>query len=142
MAPNSGLILLMFAVPLVGWIVARIVVGRAGSVVKAIGDQAMAEWHGTYYAFNDRQVRIYDEDARLWFVAIDVARAVGWKTLPQSFMTTHADRLHRVPGTPLKALDMEGMDLLLARRRDREAGRLLRWAKTEVEAPWRKRQLG
>ena len=31
---------------------------------------------------------------------------------------------------------------LLAKGRDREAGRFLQWAKREVEAPWRKRRGG
>ena len=32
-------------------------------------------WQGHYYAFNDMQVRVFDDGERLWFCAIDIVKS-------------------------------------------------------------------
>lgn len=135
-----GLIGFLLCLPLAAWLVSRILVSRGGGIVDNAQRKAVQEWHGAYYAFNDRQVRVYEDDGRLLFVATDVARALGWKALPQRFTSTHASRLRPIPGTKLQALDLEGLDLLLGKMREPACGRFLRWAHNEVVRPWERRR--
>ena len=131
---------LLFAIPLIAYFASRGLVHGLPGFAKMAGDHAMEEWQGAYYAFDDFQVRIYEHDDKLWFVVQDVVRAVGWKKVPQGFLATHRARLHRVDGTRLDALDLEGLDALLRSRRENDCGRLLRWAHREVATPWARKQ--
>ena len=126
----------LFALPLAAWLAARFLLKGGSGFVKAIENHALAEWHGVFYAFDDIQVRVFEDDGRLWFVGVDVARALGWKALPQRFLSTRRRLLRVVPGTKLQALDFEGLEVLLGARREVACGRFLRWARMEVVAPW------
>jgi hypothetical protein len=131
----------MLAVPLVGWIASRLIVRGTGGFLDLAKHHALHEWHGAYYEFDGRQVRIFEDEGRLWFVAIDVARALGWRRIPHRFLSTQRHRLRPVEGTRLQATDMAGLEILLGARREQNCGRFLRWARSEVEAPWlRKRE--
>jgi hypothetical protein len=137
-SPGKGflLALAMLAVPILAWIASRWIVRGGSAFMVHARHHALAEWHGTYYAFDDTQVRIYEDAGRLWYVASDVARAVGWPGLPQRFTAAHASMLRRVEGSTLQALDLQGLHALLAPAQERACGRFLNWAQREVEAPW------
>jgi hypothetical protein len=131
----------MLVVPLVAWVASRLIVRGTGGFADLAKHHALREWDGAYYEFDGRQIRIFEDEGRLWFVVIDVARSLGWRRVPQGFLSTQQPRLRPVEGTRLLATDMAGLEILLAARRERECGRLLRWARSEVEAPWlRKRE--
>jgi len=131
---------LLFAIPLVAYFGSRGLIHGLPGFAKMASDHAVEEWQGAYYAFDDFQVRIYEHDERLWFVAQDVVRALGWKALPQGFLATHRHSLHRVEGTREEAVDLAGLDALLGPRREVDCGRFLRWAHKEVAAPWQRKQ--
>ena len=131
---------LLFAVPLFAYFASRGIVHGVPGFAKMAGDHALEEWQGAYYAFDDFQVRIYEHDDRLWFVVQDVVRALHWKGLPQGFLATKRRMLHRVEGTRLDAVDLEGLEALLGARRVVDCGRLLRWAHREVAAPWERKR--
>jgi hypothetical protein len=142
MSPGKGFLVVLFlmVVPILAWVISRQLLNRGGGFFRSAGDRALAPWEGTYYAFDDTQVRIFEDDGRLWFVAADVARAVGWRKLPQRFRVAHEARLRRVEGTRLGALDMQGLEALLVPERSRSCSRFLVWARNEVEAPWRRKR--
>jgi hypothetical protein len=135
-----GLIGLLFALPILGWIASRLLVHGGSHAFSWMSRQALEEWQGTYYAFNDVQVRVFEDDdpRRLLFVVDDVVMAMGWKRLPESFRIAHPRDLVPIPGTRLFALDPAGVERLLAKRNDHEAMRFLNWMKREVVAPWEK----
>lgn len=131
---------LIFAIPLFSWFASRGLVHGVTGVAKAASDAAVEEWQGRYYAFDDFQVRVYEDDARLWFALPDVVRAVGWRTTPQGFLATQRHRLRRVEGKRLEVIDVAGLEALLGTRREKDCGRLLLWARREVVRPWEKRR--
>jgi len=131
---------LIFAIPLFAWFASRGLVHGVPGIARAAGDAAVEEWQGRYYAFDDFQVRVYEDDGRLWFALPDVVRAVGWKRTPQGFLATQRHRLRRVEGKRIDVMDLAGLEALLGTRREQDCGRLLRWARREVVAPWEKRR--
>ena len=142
MSRGAGLLLAlsMLAVPLAGWLLSRLLVRGGFRVAEVAGQHAMERWNGRHFAFDDFQVRVMEEDDRCWFVAADVARALRWRGLPQRFAATYAGRLRRVGPDGLEALDIDGLEVLLARRREHDARRFLLWARREVCEPHRRRR--
>jgi hypothetical protein len=136
-----GLIGFLFALPVLAWIASRIFVHGGAGAFSWMQRQPLEEWQGMYYAFNDVQVRVYEDDdpRRLLFVVDDVVLAVGLKRLPESFRIGHSRELVAIPGTKLLALDPTGIENLLGRRNDHEARRFLLWMRREVIAPWEKK---
>jgi hypothetical protein len=142
MEPGKGFLLAlsMFAVPIVAWIASRLIMRGGAGFVGLARHHALHEWHGAYYEFDGWQVRVFEDEDQLWFVVIDVARSLGWRRVPQSFLSTQRHRLRPVEGTKLLATDMAGLEILLGARREQNCGRFLRWARSEVEAPWRRKR--
>ena len=133
---------LLFAIPLIAWFASRALVHGTPGIARVASDAAVAEWQGRYYAFDDFQVRVYEDDDRLWFAVPDVLRAIRWKRLPQGFAATQRHRLRRVEGKRLDVTDLAGLEALLGASREQDCGRLLRWARREVVAPWEKKREG
>lgn len=137
-----GLIGFLFAVPLLAALAARLIVNRGGGVLRWFRHKALEEWQGTFYAYGMDQVRVYEDEGRLWFVVVDVLHAVRWKALPDRFRLTQRARLHPVEGTDLEALDLQGLEVLLGTSRDPEAGKFLLWARRDVDGPWQRKTGG
>lgn len=136
-----GLIGLLFALPILAWVASRLLVHGGGAAFTWLNRKPLEEWQGTYYAFNDVQVRVYEDDdpKRLLFAADDVVMAVGLKKLPESFRIGHPRDLITIPGTRLVMLDPAGVEHLLGKRNDHEARRFLQWMHREVIKPWERR---
>lgn len=64
------------AVPLLAWVAARWVIMLVSALKRRTAEQALADWQGRYFAFDDRQIRILAEDDALWVVAEDVFKAL------------------------------------------------------------------
>lgn len=138
-----GIIGLLFSLPILGWIAARLLVHGGASAFSWFASAHAREWEGAYYAFNEVQVRVYEDDGQLWFVVPDVLRSIGIKQVPAAFRAVHPGDVKEIPGHRLKALNPKGVEHLLGKMRDHEAGRFLLWMEREVVKPWqKKRELG
>lgn len=138
---RTGLLIgFLLATPLAAALIARYVVELMHEGFSWLWHQPMQEWQGSFYAFDDVQVRIYEHEDQLWFAVADVLTAIDQRRLTGSFLATHSSALLRVPGTRVTALALPGLEALLGPSRDPKAGRLLQWARREVVAPWERKQ--
>lgn len=101
-------------------------------------------WHGQYYAFDDRQIRVaFDEDA-IWFAAQDVFDALGTpadaRQTERVRQVVGRDGLATAPGLDLLAFSEKGLAAWLDRRTDRTAVQFARWVESTVVAPHRRRR--
>ena len=135
-----GVIGILFALPVLAWIAARLLVHGGAEALGWFSRSAVEEWEGSYYAFNDVQVRIYEDEGELWFVAADVLKAIGLPELPAAFRAAHPNEMRTVPGTRLSALNPAGIENMLAKRSEHEAGRFLHWMRRDVIGPWEKKK--
>ena len=134
-----GIIGVLLTLPLPAYFVSRLLVQGGADTLTWMSREPLGKWEGTYYAFNDVQIRIFEDDGRLWFVVGDVLYAIGLKKLPDSFRAVHPRDVRVVPGTTLKALDPAGLEHLLGKRNERESIRFMNWMRREVVKPWEKR---
>lgn len=65
------------SVPLVAWVAARWIVLGLSALKHRAHVRAVGEWNGRYYAFDDRQVRVYWDAAQGWIHAGDLLKTVG-----------------------------------------------------------------
>jgi hypothetical protein len=135
-----GIIGVLFALPILAWIGARLLVHGGASAFSWLSMAQYKKWEGAYYAFNDVQVRVYEEDGQLWFVLPDVLRSIGMKEVPAAFRAVHPGDVRDIPGHRLKGLNPQGLERLLAKAREHEAGRFLLWMQREVVKPWEKKK--
>lgn len=135
---GMGMIGFLLTLPLLAWFASRLIVHGSSGAVGWMNRKAAAEWHGVYYAFNDVQIRIYEDEGTLWFVAADVLKALGMKDVADSFLARFPDEARVMPGSKLTALDPRGVEKLLGKRDDRDSVRFLLWMRREVVKPWEK----
>ncbi len=138
---KSGLLIgFVLGTPLAAWLISRYMIELIHEGFSWLWHQPMQEWQGSFYAFDDVQVRIFEVDDRLWFTVSDVMMAVGMKSIPATFRSTHAAELARIPGTAQMAVPSDALGKLLATSRDPRAGRFVLWAERDVVAPWERRK--
>jgi hypothetical protein len=135
-----GIIGLLFALPILGWIASRFLVHGGAGAFSWLSTSHAREWEGAYYEFNGVQVRVYDDDQQLWFALPDVLKSIGLKAAPAAFRAVHPGDVRDIPGQRLKGLNARGIEHLLAKSHDHEAGRFLHWMRREVVGPWEKRR--
>jgi len=103
-----------------------------------------AEWHGAYYEFNGRQVRVLFEGEDLWIAADDVFEvfAIRGRARDPNRVRQIAGRdgLATAPGTGLLAFTERGLAAWMQRRTDRTASDFKRWFDTQVVAPHRRKR--
>ena len=87
-------------------------------VLARLSQQPLAKWQGSYYSFNDVQVRVFEDEDELWFAAKDVLAAVGMRGIPDSFLAIYPDGSRMIPGTRLTALNAKALATLTARYRN------------------------
>ncbi|MEO7741812.1 MAG: hypothetical protein ABIR98_02620 [Usitatibacter sp.] len=130
----------LFSTPIMGMALRKPLVEAVHEGFTWLSQRPMVKWQGVYYAFNDVQIRIYEDDDRLWFVASDVLKSVGMRAIPDSFLAIYPDGCKVVPGTRLSALDVTALEAMLGGRDDRDAVRFLQWMRREVVKPWAKKR--
>lgn len=135
-----GLIGLLFALPLLAWIASRLIVNEGGVFFSWTSRQALGKWQGTYYSFNDVQVRVYEDDEELWFVVGDVLKSVGLKGVPDSFLAIYPRDCKLLEGTRFTVMNPTGLEHMLGKRNDREAIRFLQWMNRDVMRPWQRKR--
>jgi hypothetical protein len=131
---------LLLVLPLLAWFASRLIVHGSSGAVGLINRRATSEWEGYYYAFDDIQIRVYEDDGRLWFVARDVLKALGMKDVADSFLARFPDHARLLESEKLTVLDADGLEKLLGRRQDRESVRFLLWMRRDVLKPWAKKK--
>ncbi len=135
-----GLIGVLFAAPIFGYVASRLLLNVGGGALTWMSRMPMRKWQGVYYAFNDVQVRVYEDDDQLWFVATDVLKSLDMRGIPDSFLAIYPDGCKVVPGTRLSALNPAALEAMLGKRNEREAVRFLLWMRREVVKPWEKKR--
>jgi hypothetical protein len=127
--------------PLIAFVVAAPLIALAGHYFGWIAERVWEPWQGIYHAFDDHQIRVVEARDRLWFASDDVHAVLR---LPRREAVLHAMRTTecRRDEELGMVLSTGGLARLLGRSTDRQALRLLTWARHDVERPWaRKRTL-
>ncbi|HUL96102.1 MAG TPA: hypothetical protein VLT89_08825 [Usitatibacter sp.] len=130
-----ALMAFVFSTPLVGVAIARPLVELSHEGLTWLSRQPHEKWQGRYYAFNDVQVRVFDDGERLWFCTIDLVKACHLKAVAQVL-----PGVVEVEGLP--CLDLAGVEALQASNSNVELGKCLLWARREVVAPWERKKSG
>lgn len=130
----------MLAVPVVGVALAKPIVLLSHEGFSWLWHQPDEKWQGQYYAFNDVQVRVFEDEGELWFVVGDVVTAVGMKAVPASFRAIYPKGSRVLRGTRLTVMNARSLDQLLGRRKEHEAMRFINWMHREVILPWERKK--
>lgn len=103
-----------------------------------------AEWNGTYYEFDGRQIRILMQGDSIWIAADDVFEALDLRGRQRNPARVREiagrDGLVRPPGSGLLAFSEIGIKAWLDRRTDIVAHKFSLWLSKQVIAPYRKRR--
>jgi hypothetical protein len=67
----------MLSVPLWGVLLAKPILEGTAMWFDHARKEPYAKWNGNYYAFDDTQIRVYEDDGALWFDARDTLKIVG-----------------------------------------------------------------
>lgn len=102
------------------------------------------DWHGSYYEFDGRQIRVLFDDDALWFAAEDVFDALrieGRQRDPErGRLVAGRDGLAQRPDSGLLVFSEAGLRAWLERRTDADALKFRRWVEAQVIEPYRRRR--
>ena len=135
-----GMIGFLLSVPFFAWFASRFLVHGGAGLLDWISRKSIEEWHGSYYAFNNVQVRVYEDEGELWFAARDVMLAADMSPIPDAVLEQRAGECGPISGTKLVGWSVAGVERFFAEHPGMEAGKLLLWMRREVVAPWEKRR--
>ena len=135
-----GLTAFLFSTPIIGLALCRPLVEGIHEGFTWLSQRPLAKWQGSYYAFNDVQVRVFEDEDELWFAAKDVLAAVGMRSIPDSFLAIYPEGSRVIPGTRLTALNARALEQMLGKRNEHEAIRFLQWMRREVVKPWERKR--
>ena len=137
----TGVLFGLFALPMIALLIRRPLIMMMDEGLSWMWHQPMQKFQGSYFAFDNVQVRIYEGvDGGLWLVAKDVLKAVGMKGVPDSFLAAYPDGTKVLAGTLLTAMDPASVHHLLDKRNDPQSIRFLQWMEREVIKPWERKQ--
>lgn len=101
-------------------------------------------YHGNYYEFDGRQVRIWFDDERVWVAVDDVLDVLELEGVARDVERLRAlagpDAVQRLDGVRGWVFSGAGLALWLARRGGATANRLAQWFDHQVHAPHRRRR--
>jgi len=105
---------------------------------------AYGEWHGNYFEFDGRQVRVVFEDDEIYVAAFDVFDALGTdrrgRAPERVRLITGRDGLIEIPDRKLLVFTERGLRAWMARRTDTNATKFMAWLDNDVTAPFRARR--
>jgi hypothetical protein len=117
---------------------------RAAAALRRVAKQrAYGRWHGSYYEFDGRQIRIVFDGDEILVAAEDVFDALGIESRRRE-----PERVRRIagrdglierPGENLLVFTERGLRAWMQRRTDPAAVRFGRWFEAQVVGPRRKR---
>lgn len=103
-----------------------------------------ADWHGAYFEFNGRQIRVVFADDDIWIAANDVFDAFGLAGRARDPERVRRlcgrDALVLAPGAGVVAFTERGLAAWMERRTDAVATEFKRWFEAEVVAPYRRKR--
>ncbi|MGE5337710.1 MAG: hypothetical protein ACM3PU_07770 [Gemmatimonadota bacterium] len=103
----------------------------------------LAQWHGSYFEFRGRQVRVLFDGDDIHVIAsdvFDVLELFGRARDPERVrQIAGRDGLALMPGTSLLAFTERGLAAWMERRTDPVAAEFKRWFETQVALPYRRR---
>jgi hypothetical protein len=137
-----GWVGLLMSLPLLAWFASRGIVHGGESLFTWIWSLPLAKWHGSYYQFDNEQVRVHPHGDRVLFVAEDVLRATGIAPSPASWLAAHEDETIGIPDSKLAGFGMHQIKRLVDEHPGSQAGRFMTWAEREVIGPIEKKRRG
>ena len=135
-----GLIGLVLCIPIAAWFISRALVHGGEGLLSWLSTAPLAKWNGSYYQFNNEQIRVYEHRDRLLFVGEDVLRAAGITKATTAHMAVHAEEMSEIPGSRQRGFGIRQIERLANEYPGTDAGRLLLWAQREVVGPWEKKR--
>ena len=109
-----------------------------------VGQRAYGEWHGNYFEFDGRQVRVMFEDDDIYFAAADIFDIFGIDTRSRAperaRLMAGRDGLLELPERKLLVFSESGLRAWMQRRSDRTATRFMAWLEKEGVGPHRTRR--
>jgi len=130
----------VFSAPVVGIAIAKPLVELTHEGFDWLAHAHSRQWHGAYYQFNNVQIRVYEDDDRLWFTVADVLKASNIRAVPDTLLASYPANCKTIGRDA--CLDFEGVEKLFERNGSVELGRLTVWAKREVVTPWERKRSG
>jgi hypothetical protein len=110
---------------------------------RALKRSAYGRWHGNYFEFDGRQIRIVFDDDEIFVTAVDVFDALGIEPRRRDpdrvRQLAGRDGLTESPGERMLAFTERGLRSWMERRADAVAVRFGRWFEAEVVEPRRRR---
>jgi hypothetical protein len=110
----------------------------------ALHYRALREWESRYYAFDDRQVRVFDVGGAPYIVDADVFASIGVDRVARARgvlkRARRAGEYTRIPGSREWVFSEAGLLRYLANRQDARAAKFGLWVKREVYFPWYRRR--
>lgn len=127
-----GMIPFIIGIPFAGVMLAKPVIEAGATWFHWARKQPYAEWHGKYYEFAGRQVRLIEVGPELWVVDADLLGVIGEKpsVMLESLYDVH--EYDEIPGTGWRGFSPDGVEKVLRGSAHHEAGRMLLWLQREV----------
>jgi hypothetical protein len=132
-----GLPMGLVAVPLIAWVLSRWTVNGFSWLARRGEADALHDWNGRYFAFDDRQVRIHWDDRNIWVVADDVFSLLAMDPdateRRKIAIRLGVRKLLQPPGLKDECFSEEGLAKFLASlRRRNDAARIQAWFERQV----------
>ena len=124
--------------PLIGVALAKPLIELSHEGMSWLSQQPLERWEGNYYEFASAQIRIFEHEGDLWFVAADVIKATGIAANADSLLAVYSSGCTTLER--LTCLTMPTLEKYLLANPSPESGRLLLWARREVIGPWEKKK--
>jgi len=106
--------------------------------------RAWGRWHGNYFEFDGRQVRVVFDDDDVYVAAADVFAVLGTdargRTLQRARLAAGGDGRVELQQSGLLVFSEAGLRAWMQRRTDKTALRFMAWLSNEVVAPHRARR--
>lgn len=126
----------LLSLPLIAWVISRWVVMFFSELSSLAEEEAVGEWNGRYYAYDDQQVKIHWDSAGPWIEAADIFRLLGEQ--PEALIRERirrrvgADdfRVHDTLG--VECFSAKGASAYLSGRSDLAARKILNWLERNV----------
>ena len=143
-AGDAGLVGVALTAPLWAmWLLWLLWRGLA-ALRRAIKRRAYGRWHGNYYEFDGRQIRIVLDAQAILIAAADVFDALGIEPHAREpervRLLAGRDGLTALTGETLLFFTERGLRAWMQRRTDTVAVRFGRWFEAEVASPLRRRR--
>jgi hypothetical protein len=142
--------LLLILVPLVvgafyGSWSGRAAIGAASILSGHASEKALGRWQGSYYSWNNQQVRVIESGDSVWVIDEDLLRAADMKLdlhLRRKLEISYAAGYGTIPGTRQKGFSEKGVFEFLDGKQDGnpEIVKLKLWFEREIFFPIRQKR--